>query len=320
MKQQNFEAQHERSWNEMESLLADSKQKPGRTFPEALRNLCHQLTIAKNRRYSPQLISRLNRLAIQAHHYFYQGNGRSNFHWLTFFTWGFPDALRRNSRYVALAWALFLFPAIAMALACYINEEFIYTLLSPADVRNMEGMYNPANAVIGRERGSDTDIYMFGFYIRNNIGISFQTFAGGILFGIGSVFFLIFNGLALGAVAGHLTQLGFSATFYPFVVGHGAFELTAIVFSGAAGLKLGYALINPGKFNRSTALKKAGHDAILIVYGAFIMLVIAAFLEAFWSSSSTLPIALKYSVGGFFWLLVFIYCTYSGKAYGSQSP
>ncbi|WP_331351678.1 stage II sporulation protein M, partial [Cellvibrio sp. UBA7671] len=82
-------------------------------------------------------------------------------------------------------------------------------------------------------RESSTNIEMFGFYISNNIGVSFRTFASGILFGVGSIFFLVYNGLLMGAVSGHLTNAGFTETFFTFVVGHGSFELTAICISGA---------------------------------------------------------------------------------------
>ena len=92
------------------------------------------------------------------------------------------------------------------------------------------------------------------FYIKNNIGISFQVFAGGILFGIGTLFFLLFNGIFIGAVFGHLIQIGYSETILSFAVGHSSFELIAIVISGVAGLKLAAALVNPGKLSRSSAL------------------------------------------------------------------
>jgi len=318
MKQQSFEKKYQQNWLKIEAILNEPSGKNQHLFPRFFRDLCHQLAVAKNRHYSPQLIDRLNSLAMKSHHQFYQHNNRHYFQWLSFFVWGFPDALRRNSTYVFTALALFLFPLTGMALACYFNEEFVFSLLSVADVNEIESMYDPTNLKIGRERNSDTDIMMFGYYIKHNIGISFQTFASGIFFGLGSVFFLIFNGLALGGVAGHLTQLGYTDTFYPFVVGHGAFELTAIVYSGAAGLKLGYALINPGNLSRVEALKLAGRDAVLIVYGAMLMLIIAAFLEAFWSSSTFLPISVKYTVGGCFWLLVFYYSLFSGKRRESQ--
>jgi uncharacterized membrane protein SpoIIM required for sporulation len=123
--------------------------------------------------------------------------------------------------------------------------------------------------------------------------------------------------LYIGSIAGHLTRLDFVDTFYPFVVGHGAFELTAIVFSGAAGLKLGYSILNPGQFSRLNALRLAGRDAIPMLYGIVLMLIIAAFMEAFWSSNASLAINVKYTVGAICWLLVLLY-SFSGKQFESR--
>jgi len=84
---------------------------------------------------------------------------------------------------------------------------------------------------------------MFGFYIWNNIRISFQAFAGGIALGLGSVFFLVYNGVHGGAVAGFLAQAGLGRQFWPFVATHSALELPALVLAGAAGLHLGWSLV-----------------------------------------------------------------------------
>ena len=107
-------------------------------------------------------------------------------------------------------------------------------------------MYDPANKRLGM-RESDTDVLMFGFYIWNNVRIGFQTFAGGMLAGVGSAWFLGANGVIIGAVAGYLTQAGFGETFWSFVSGHSALELSAIVLSGAAGFKLGLAVDRAGQ-------------------------------------------------------------------------
>lgn len=319
MKQQSFEEHHHKLWSQLEENLERKDYSLGQKFPEAFRTLCHHMAIAKHRRYSPQLVDRLNELVIKAHHRFYRHNHRYHFQWLSFLISGFPSAIRRNRRFVYVATALFLIPFLAMAAACYFNPEFIYSAMGFDEVRSLEAMYDPDNRKLGRDRDSTTDVYMFGYYIYNNIGISFRTFAGGVLFGLGSVFFLVFNGLFIGAAMGHLTQLGYGVTFYPFVAGHGAFELTAIVFSGAAGLKLGYALINPGNQKMGQALRAAGRDAVVIMYGCIVMLLIAAFIEAFWSSSTSLPATLKYAVGLVFWVLVILYFLMSGRRYGSQS-
>ncbi len=318
MKQQHFEEQYRDSWDEINSNVSEGKIQYQRNFPDRYRQLCYQLALAKERRYTPDLINRLNRLVLQSHHHFYQGNQRYRHQWLRFIVWGFPSVLRANSSFVLFSILLFLGPAVLTGIVCYFNEEFIYSLMSSDQVHRMESLYDPSVEHLGRERQSDTDLMMFGHYIKNNIGISFRTFASGIVFGLGSIFFLVFNGIVIGAVAGHLTQLGFVDTFYPFVVGHGAFELTAIVFSGAAGLKLGYAVIAPGPYKRSVAIRIAGIEAIQIMYGVMIMLLIAAFIEAFWSSSSTLPIEVKYAVGAAWWLSVLAYCLFSGRYNGSK--
>lgn len=319
MKQQTFEQQHGKLWKTLEDAVEQNDSSAISNFPQSYRYVCHHLAIAKHRHYSSHLIDRLNRLVLKCHHHLYKHNPKFSHQWLRFVAFDFPQVLRKNAKFVWLSAALFVFPCIALFVLCYLNDEIIYSVMSAESVRDFESMYNPETRKLGRERQSDTDLMMFGFYIKNNIGISYQTFASGILFGIGSVFFLFYNGLVIGAAAGHMAHVGYTETFFPFVVGHGAFELTAIVFSGAAGLKLGFSLIDPGSCSRLQSLKIASRETVQIIYGTTLMLVIAAFVEAFWSSSSTLPSQVKYGVGALFWLFVIVYCVFTGRGrrYGS---
>ncbi|WP_160152074.1 stage II sporulation protein M [Microbulbifer sp. ALW1] len=323
MKQRDFEQRHQEQWLQLENWLAGYEKNTVQhgaalqDLPASYRRLCQQLAVAKERHYTSNLVTRLNQLVMQCHQRIYQQKSISRNRWLEFLFAGFPRALREQARFVWLACGLFLAPALVMGLGSYWNDALIYAVMSPEQVMQIESMYDPANRVLGRERGSDSDLLMFGFYIKNNIGIAFRTFASGILFGLGSIFFLVFNGIYLGAVFGHITRVGFVTTFYPFVIGHGAFELTAIVFAGAAGLLLGHSLVNPGNRSRRQALREAGREAMKIMYGTFLMLVIAAFLEAFWSSSTQVSIAVKLAVGAFFWLIVISYCLLAGR---NQTP
>jgi uncharacterized membrane protein SpoIIM required for sporulation len=131
--------------------------------------------------------------------------------------------------------------------------------------------------------------------------------------GVGSLFFLGFNGAYIGAIAGYLTERGLSATFYSFVATHGAFELTAIVLSGAAGLRIGHALIAPGPRTRLQALTLASREAIVIVYGVTGMLLIAAAVEAFWSSATWIPHGVKYAAAAVCWIVVIGYLWRQGR-------
>jgi uncharacterized membrane protein SpoIIM required for sporulation len=197
--------------------------------------------------------------------------------------------------------------------AVHAYPDFIYYLLDPSQVAHMEDMYNPANKRLGL-RDSDDNVLMFAFYIWNNVKIGFQTFASGLAFGVGTLFFLFSNAGLIGATAGHLTAAGYGTPFWSFVSGHSALELTAIVLSGAAGLRLGSALIAPGLISRKAALVAAAKVAVRIMYGAAAMFIVAAFVEAFWSPLRTYTPAVKYAVGIVLWAMVLAYLAFAGRA------
>src|SRR5690606_36930680 len=143
---------------------------------------------------------------------------------LQFFLHDFPALVRREQKLVWLATLLLYGPTLLLFFFALWRPELVYTVLDPMQAVQFEEMYNPAERTIGQARDAETNWYMFGFYIANNIGVSFQTFASGMLFCVGSIFFLVYNGLLFGAVAGHLTNVGYTETFFTFVIGHGSFE------------------------------------------------------------------------------------------------
>ncbi len=131
--------------------------------------------------------------------------------------------------------------------------------------------------------------------------------------GIGSLFILCFNAGYLGIVTGHLINAGFAQTFFPFVIAHSAFEITAIIFSAYAGLLLGYRFFITKGLTRGASVKKAGRDAFPIITGSAIMLVIAAVIEAFWSSRHTFPFMLRITFGISMWILTLLYFLFAGR-------
>jgi uncharacterized membrane protein SpoIIM required for sporulation len=329
MRQQQFEAEYSAFWDQLAELIEDLE-RPGykrRTqsaarleFPEAYRRLCGHYALARSRRFSPALLAHLHSLVRRGHALLYRRQAAWGWRFLHFVLAGFPRALRRNQGYFWLALLVFLLPALLIGVGCFHHQDLIYSILDPQQVATMEAMYDPANKRPGRslERSSETDFVMFGYYILNNIGIGFRTFAGGVLLGLGSLFLLLFNGIVLGGVAGHLSRLGYQDTFWPFVSGHGAFELTAIVICGAAGLMLGHALLAPGQRTRGMALKHNALEALQLVMGAALMFLLAAFIEAFWSAGG-FGNQTKYTVAALLWLLVILYLgRMGGSSRGSR--
>jgi uncharacterized membrane protein SpoIIM required for sporulation len=188
-----------------------------------------------------------------------------------------------------------------------------YEIMGEGQASSLERMYDPESRDFLTPRDVSSDADMFGYYIYNNVSIAFQTFAGGIIAGFGSILFLCFNAVFLGAAAGHIINAGFGNTFFPFVIAHSAFELNAIVLSAQAGLLLGYRLFFTRGLTRSASIKEAGNTALPLITGAMIMLIIAASIEAFWSSRHEFPLTLRYGSGAFCWLLVLFYFLFVGR-------
>jgi uncharacterized membrane protein SpoIIM required for sporulation len=153
---------------------------------------------------------------------------------------------------------------------------------------------------------------MAGFYVNNNVGIALRCFATGLFFGVGSAFYLVENGLATGAIMGYVASHGAGDNILTFVVGHGSLELGAIVLAGGAGMALGWSIVAPGEQTRIASLQTTARSVVIIVFGAAVMLFMAAAVEGFWSASS-LPAVVKRGVGGFMFLLVLAYVLLAGR-------
>lgn len=323
MKQQAFEQAHGAFWSDFGAALAALEQ-PGMgdplgvsRLPEQYRRICHHLSLARERGYGVALIDRLNGLALRGHQRLYGVRGGTLLSALSFFS-DFPSLVRKRWRAVALAGALFYGPAVALTFGAKANPEIAYLTETPDELTSMESMYQSGKTKFGREAAADTDVQMFGLYIWNNVRITFQCFASGLLAGLGPILFLFWNGAHGGAIAGYLTHQGLGMNFWSFVATHSALELNSLVISGAGGLLLGWALLFPGRRGRKQALNLAAKEGLTLVMGAAVMDVGAALFEAFWSSSAAVPPTVKFAVAGGLWTLTLLYFLAVGHRRSAQ--
>ena len=319
-----FEHTYQDDWTELEAALGCVLgRKAGKSAPRSsvsgvrvaalYRRACENLALAQARCYPAYMVDRLERLTGDAHQVIYQRRIFGIARVTEMVAVDFPSAVRKHGWYVAIAAATFLLPTVVVALLVYWRPELILSVVSSETAASFEQMYSASAASIGRTRTASTDWMMFGFYIRNNVSVAFQCFAGGLFAGLGTLFFLAYNGAFSGALAGYLTERGLSATFYSFIATHSAFELTAIVLSGAAGLRIGNALVAPGRLTRLQSLVLAARDSAVLLYGVTALLLIAAAVEAFWSSAIWLPPAAKYASGVVCWTAVLGYLAFQGR-------
>jgi uncharacterized membrane protein SpoIIM required for sporulation len=310
-----FAERRRAEWDELEVLVARSGRKVGpddaSRLPPLYRSLCSDLAAAQTARYSAGLVDYLLDLTAAAHAVVY-GPAAATRRGLVRNAWlvAFPQAVRARWRAMLLATALFFVPfALGVALA-HQDPTFAYRVVPEAMLRPLAEAYARGFGA-GREPGEG--LMMAGFYVYNNVGIALRCFALGIFGGVGSAFYLVHNGLSIGAVLGYVAAEGAARNVVVFILGHGSLELGAIVLSGGAGLSLGWSVVAPGDRSRLASLQARAREVVVIVLGAAAMLVLAALIEAFWSASSVDP-TVKTGVGGALLLLVASYVAFAGRS------
>jgi uncharacterized membrane protein SpoIIM required for sporulation len=303
-----FEAANDPRWRELEKYVeVGERDLDPDLFLNLYRTCCEHFALAQARGFPAHVIERLSIVTGRAHQIVYRQSEFGVARILRVLLNAFPKMVRAHRRYMLIAALLLFIPAIALGIATYLRPEFVLSVVDNHTAAEFERMYSPAAQSIGRLRDVGSDWAMFGFYIMNNIGIAFQCYVTGVIFGLGSLFFLVSNGMFGGAVAGYVSARGNGPTFFTFIATHSAFELTAIIISGAAGLRVGHSVLLPGRLPRTLSLQIAARETSLMVFGASVMLVLAAAFEAFWSSAAWVQPEVKWVCAAVCWLLVIVF-------------
>ena len=315
MTEQVFLQRREPSWNKLSEMLRKRQKlkSAAPSFVRLFREVSQDLNTAQAHGFDPAIIERLNMLVNESYQILYGQRAWQPQKIALFILQTFPRSVRSQWRGILAALFLFYGLAFFFGALCVRFPRMAGEIISERQLDQIEEMYNPESKHFLVPRAVSSDADMFGYYIYNNISIAFRTFAGGILAGVGSLLMLCTNAVYLGVVTGHLINAGFAKTFFPFVIAHSSFELTAVVFSAHAGLLLGYRLFVTRGLSRAASLKKAGQDALPIIAGSALMLFIAAIIEAFWSSRHQFPLPLRMGVGAGLWVLLSLYFTLAGR-------
>jgi uncharacterized membrane protein SpoIIM required for sporulation len=315
LSQDEFVGARRNDWSELRELL-DAKPLLHKLPPASIsraaalyRAVCGDLMRAQANGYAPDVIALLDGLAARAHNALYEAP-RYRFRAVReLLEAEFPRSLRRHARFFALGVALFVLPGVIGFAGALRSRAFALQILPQSMVGELEKAYGEG---FEAGRSGDTDAGMAGFYIFNNVGIAFRCFATGVLLGLGSAFFLVYNGLVTGAFAGVVVAAGHGRNFLAFTCTHGAFELTAIVIAATAGMVMGYALVDTGGRTRFGSLRAKSRDIVNLVMGAAAMLLVAAAIEGFWSPSSVRT-PIKWGAAVAAYLFVALYLARAGR-------
>ncbi len=265
-------------------------------FAERYREMAADLARARTYKADPVVQLRLERMVAAGHNALYRVDRRTWRRMATFLALEAPAAVVANRRTVLLAFIAFILPALAGFALLRERPELAPELIPDTMLERIESGAARTEAGLGYlvADASDRPVIAVSI-ITNNLRVAVIAFASGIIFGVGSLVALAFNGLSFGAISGAFDNAGMLGYLWTFVVGHGVLELFAIWVAGAAGFLLGGALIRPGDYSRSDAMVIAGRTAMQLVAASAVMLLVAGLIEGFISASNW-PLAARAAV------------------------
>ena len=283
-------------------------------FAEHFREISADLARSRTYGASAGTLFALERVVGSGHNQFYRPARKSIRRFLTWLIAGFPTLVRKRWKPIALSMALLYGPTILMFTLLVARPELEEIYANPAMIVRAERALEPD--VDYRDTWGDVWVgspLLSSMLIANNIQVAFKAFASGFLACIGSVLILIINGLSFGGALAVFANRGVLDNIGAFVLPHGFIELTAICIAGGAGIWMGSAFILPGRERRFVALASRAKEAISMVAGVAIMLLIAGLIEGFISPARITP-EIKYAAGALFAAATIWYFAMAGRA------
>jgi uncharacterized membrane protein SpoIIM required for sporulation len=294
-------------WDELAALVREAGTRPQRLGAERLLRLgaryraaAADLALARRLFPADPLTRRLERLVTDARQCVYAAEPRRR-SVLAFFATGYWRRVSERPLLLGTG-LLLLFGPMALAAVWAIDDPAAALGIVPAEFQgSAERGGDPADLSSGEGAALASTIYT------NNIRVMFLEIAGGIALGLGTAAVVIFNGGFIGAIFGLTIENGSFDQLLRFVLPHGLLELSCIVIACAAGLRLGWAIVDPGPRTRGESLRREARPAMEIVLGTMPWLVLAGLIEGFVSPNEPpLPVAAAVGLAAAvpYWVLV----------------
>lgn len=271
------------AWEALRARTTTARRTPGALSPGDVDELVDgylrtsaDLATLRTRADEPALEAELTRLVADASAVVYGTSSRSGSALRRLVTEELPAAVWAIRLQVLIAAAVLVVPALLAGALLVTDDRALPTLGSEEQLQQ----YVEEDFV---DYYTDNPNPVFSALVgTNNIQVGILAFGAGVLGGLPTLYVLAFNGLNIGFAGGLITAYGRPEVFWTSILPHGLLELSAIVVSGAAGLRLGWALLAPGDRSRADALADEGQRAaVVMLVGVVPAFVVAALVEGF---------------------------------------
>ncbi|MDX6727931.1 MAG: hypothetical protein QOK49_2736 [Baekduia sp.] len=302
-----FERERADGWQRLEAALAAARGKPERLGAAGVLELgglyrAAAADLATARRLFPgdPLTRRLEALVVRARQVVYADVGRRRSPG-AFFARDYWRLVSERRTALAIAAALFLGATVAALVWGILDPDAAAGVVPGAFIDGADPPRGDRGLSTAQSAAFSSQIFT------NNIQVTFLAFAAGLLFAVGGAVLLIYNGVIFGSVLGVAAANGNLDQLLRLVVAHGVLELSCIVVAGAAGLRMGWALVDPGPLTRRAALATQARPAMAVVLGTAPWLVVAGLTEGYvspagWGGAG--PYVVGFGLGGAYWGLL----------------
>lgn len=285
--------------------------------------LMDDLSFAQTQYPGSETASYLNHLSARVHAGIYKNKREERSRFITFWTRELPELARTMNTTFLYSFLITAVSAAIGAVSTLHDETFVRLILGDEYVNmTLENIRqgNPTGVY-----ASSDQITMFFYITFNNIRVSFVAFALGLLLSAGTGWLLFRNGLMIGVFFTLFYKHNLFAEAVTVVMLHGTIELSALVLAGAAGLRMGNAILFPGTYSRYDSFIRGAREGLKLVIGLIPFFIVAGFIESFVTRYSGMPAVVKWliillsAISLFYYFFIYPYRHYPhGKAGTSQ--
>jgi uncharacterized membrane protein SpoIIM required for sporulation len=290
MREPLFVKQNAAKWSSFEQSPTDDPDELAERFIQ----ITDDLAYAKTFYPKSKTTAYLNGLAAGLHQSIYKNKSEKSNRFLTFWKYELPILFKTYQRPLLYSFIFFIIFCLIGALSAKYDENFVRLILGDSYIDMTNANIAKGDPFGVYKQGGET--LMFLAIAANNIYVSLVTFVSGVIFSVGSVYFLFRNGLMLGSFQYYFFSKGLGIKSILVVWIHGTLEISAIMIAGAAGIILGNSLLFPKTFSRMVSLKRGAKDGMKVAVGIVPILIVAAFFEGFVTRHTEMPVWLSVSI------------------------
>ena len=299
------------NWQRLEELLKRQRGRRDERSDEALefingyRSLSRDVSLARHVLGGSRITVYLESLLGQAHDTIYRRHIPLRLQLLKLLRDEIPAVVRELAWPILISLVIFVVSALIGWWLVDTYPELVSLFASEEMIRNVQEGTLWTDDLLNVTPSSLLSISI----LTNNIMVTFFAFVLGIFYGLGTLYIMGLNGLMLGGIFAFTNQYSMADRLLEFVVAHGMVELSVIVLAGAAGMKLGEALIRPGQQSRVASFQQAVSKAGKLIALGVPLLIGAGFIEGYISPNHNFDLGMRLVVGSLYWVIMVLLLT-----------